>query len=41
MGNYSVTDIKWSKILNQIVVGTSEDQAKVFFDQRISRKGAV
>jgi hypothetical protein len=24
MGNYSITDIKWSPVLNQIIVGTTK-----------------
>lgn len=41
MGPYSVTDIKWSKVLNQIMVGGTNDKAAIYFDKRLSHKGAV
>jgi hypothetical protein len=41
MGPYSVTDIKWSKVLNQIMIGTTDNKAMIFFDKRLSHRGAV
>ena len=41
MGAYSVTDIKWSPILNQIVVGTTTNEAHIYFDKDLSSKGAL
>lgn len=41
MGKYSITDIKWSAPLNQIMVGTTSNEAMIYFDKRLSRKGAV
>jgi hypothetical protein len=33
MGNYSITDIKWSPVLNQIIVGTTKSEAHIYFDK--------
>lgn len=41
MGNYSITDIKWSPVLNQIVVGTTTNEAHIYFDRDLSTKGAM
>lgn len=41
MGEYSITDIKWSPILNQIVVGTTTSDANIYFDKDLSKKGAL
>lgn len=41
MGEYSITDIKWSPVLNQIVVGTTTSDATIFFDKDLSTKGAL
>lgn len=41
MGPFSVTDIKWSKVLNQIMIGTTSNQAMIYFDKGLSYKGAV
>lgn len=41
MGTSSVTGVAWSKALNQIVVGTSSGQTQIYFDERLSTKGAL
>lgn len=41
MGEYSITDIKWSPVLNQIVVGTTTSDAHIYFDKDLSHKGAL
>lgn len=41
MGNYSITDIKWSPVLNQIIVGTTKSEAHIYFDKQLSTKGAI
>lgn len=41
MGEYSITDIKWSEVLNQIVVGTTTNEAHIYFDKDMSKKGAM
>eukprot|EP00919_Chromeraceae_sp_WS-2016_P027224 GHVR01064709.1.p1 GENE.GHVR01064709.1~~GHVR01064709.1.p1 ORF type:complete len:202 (-),score=14.65 GHVR01064709.1:1212-1817(-) len=41
MGAGSITGVAWNPVLNQIVVGTSECEAKIFFDKRLSVKGAL
>lgn len=41
IGRCSVTDVKWSEAINQIIVGTTSNEARIYFDQRLSRKGAV
>lgn len=36
-----MTDVQWSKAINQIVIGTSTHEARIFFDTSLSIKGAL
>ena len=40
-GDASVTDVTWSKAINQIVIGTSKNCAQIYFDNHLSIKGAL
>ena len=37
----SVTDVVWSRAINQIVMGTSACEARIYFDPNLSVKGAL
>lgn len=41
VGETSVTDVTWSKAINQIVIGTSGHEARIYFDHNLSIKGAL
>jgi len=41
MGINSVTGVTWSPVLNQIVVGLSNGEAQIYFDERLSVRGAL
>lgn len=41
VGDASVTDVVWSKAINQIAIGTSKNSARIFFDNKLSVKGAL
>jgi len=41
VGAASVNGICWSTAINQIVVGLSNGEAQIYFDERISRMGAL
>lgn len=41
VGETSVTDVTWSKAINQIVIGTSGHEARIYFDHNLSVKGAL
>lgn len=36
-----MTDVVWSKAINQIVIGTSSQEARIYFDNHLSVKGAL
>ena len=36
-----MTDVVWSRAINQIVIGTSDKDARIFFDNNLSVKGAL
>ena len=40
-GGTSITDITWNKEINQIAIGTSQAETRIYFDQNLSRKGAL
>jgi hypothetical protein len=37
----SISDVAWSKAINQIVIGTSNNEARIYFDYHLSIKGAL
>jgi hypothetical protein len=41
VGEMSITDVTWSKAINQIVIGTSNNEARIYFDSHLSLKGAL
>ena len=41
VGEHSITDVVWSNAINQIVLGTSACEAKIYFDPQLSIKGAL
>ncbi len=41
IGDSSVCGLTWSPAINQIVVGTANGEARIYFDERLSRLGAL
>lgn len=41
VGETSVTDVTWSKAINQIAIGTTGHESRIFFDKNLSVKGAL
>lgn len=36
-----MTGVCWSSVINQIVVGLSNGEAQIYFDERLSQMGAL
>lgn len=36
-----MTGVCWNSVINQIVVGTASGETKIFFDERLSKMGAL
>eukprot|EP00828_Plagiopyla_frontata_P036859 TRINITY_DN4854_c0_g1_i6.p1 TRINITY_DN4854_c0_g1~~TRINITY_DN4854_c0_g1_i6.p1 ORF type:complete len:281 (-),score=54.23 TRINITY_DN4854_c0_g1_i6:31-873(-) len=41
LGEVSITDILWNREINQIIVGQSDGNIKIFYDNEMSKKGAM
>mgnify|MGYP000971168961 CR=1 FL=1 len=41
IGNSSVCGLTWNPAINQIVVGTANGEAKIYFDEKMSKMGAL
>lgn len=41
VGQSSVCGVTWSPAINQIIVGTANGEARIYFDERFSKLGAL